>query len=426
MAVTSLWKISSNLNNTINYIEDKNKTLKDLDNAIDYAKNKDKTEDMFYITGINCNVKYAKQEMKQVKKVFNKENGILGFHGYQSFKENEVTPELAHEIGVKLANEMWGDKYQVIVSTHLNTNHIHNHFVVNSVSYIDGEKFNSCRATTARLRSINDSLCLEYNLSTIEEKKCSKSGIDFSYYLKKDNYQTSTKKDIDLFISRSSSYSEFINMLENNNYEVTNRYGKLSIRNKRYKRNVRIERAFGDDYSIENIKQRILEEREDYSHVNDEYISFNQFKKKNKLKYGGIISLYKYYCFLLKIYPSKRSKYPSVIQEDVDLLNMYNNVNNLINKYELSSENDFNDLTNNLKIKYEEKYSLRTKLRNEYKVNKDEGVLNKVRLLNQELKELDKEINICFFMNVNNDEINNKVNNLENERKEMIKNESIK
>ena len=94
------------------------------------------------ISGINCNVSNAYEEMKQVKKAFQKESGIVAFHGYQSFKEGEVTPDIAHKIGVELATEMWGDKYQVIVTTHLNTKHIHNHFVVNSVSFIDGKKFN--------------------------------------------------------------------------------------------------------------------------------------------------------------------------------------------------------------------------------------------------------------------------------------------
>lgn len=66
--------------------------------------------------------------------IYGKGNGILAFHTYQSFNKGEVTPEIAHEIGVKLANEMWEDIFQVVVSTHLNTRHLHNHFVINSVS----------------------------------------------------------------------------------------------------------------------------------------------------------------------------------------------------------------------------------------------------------------------------------------------------
>ncbi len=106
MAVTKLWKIGSNLGRTIDYAEDKTKTnsnLKDLDNAIDYATNKDKTEEQFYTTGINCEVDTALKQMNQTKKMFNKTKSILAFHAYQSFKEGEVTPELAHQIGVQLS-----------------------------------------------------------------------------------------------------------------------------------------------------------------------------------------------------------------------------------------------------------------------------------------------------------------------------------
>ena len=91
IAVTSLWKVSNNLKQTIEYTEDKNKTkyFKDLDSTIKYAMNDDKTEESFFITGINCNVESALEEMIDVKKTFNKETGILAFHGYQSFKEDE-------------------------------------------------------------------------------------------------------------------------------------------------------------------------------------------------------------------------------------------------------------------------------------------------------------------------------------------------
>mgnify|MGYP002514557258 CR=1 FL=1 len=76
----------------------------------------------------------VKKEMMKIKKKFVKTDGVLAWHAYQSFKEGEVTPDEAHKIGLELAKEMWGDRFEVIVSTHLNTNHYHNHFVINSVS----------------------------------------------------------------------------------------------------------------------------------------------------------------------------------------------------------------------------------------------------------------------------------------------------
>ena len=118
------------------------------------------------------------------KQQYNKMGGIQGFHAFQSFAEGEVTPEQAHAIGVKLAEEMWGDRFEVVVSTHLNTKHYHNHFVINSVSFKDGKRYYDKRDTYAELRSIFDSLCAEYGLSVLEEKACRNSKINYANYQK--------------------------------------------------------------------------------------------------------------------------------------------------------------------------------------------------------------------------------------------------
>ena len=143
MATTAIWKVESRLDQVINYTTNEVKTKSDsydnefyksLHNVIEYATADFKTEEQYYVSSINCLKETAFEEMTLTKKQFNKTKGILGFHAFQSFAEGEVTPEIAHEIGVRLAEEIWGDRFEVVVSTHLNTNHIHNHFVVNSVS----------------------------------------------------------------------------------------------------------------------------------------------------------------------------------------------------------------------------------------------------------------------------------------------------
>ena len=145
MAVIKIWKIDQRLDNVIGYATKDEKfdinTYLGLNKVIKYSTQDYKTEKQMYVSGINCSPDIAFKEMIITKKAFHKENGIQGFHIIQSFKPGEVTPELAHEIGVKLANEMWGDRFQVVVTTHLNTDHIHNHFVLNSVSFKDGKKY---------------------------------------------------------------------------------------------------------------------------------------------------------------------------------------------------------------------------------------------------------------------------------------------
>ena len=267
MATTSLWKVDKRLDHVIDYATDEEKTKNEgcnfdsIEKLLTYATNPDKTEKLFYTTGINCKVDNAVKEMQFIKKLYGKEKGILAFHGYQSFKEGEVTPEIAHEIGVRLAEEMWGDRFQVVVSTHLNTDNIHNHFVINSVSFKDGYKYYSNFENTALLRKTSDELCEEYGLSVLEEKKC-KSGINFENFYKKhiqeSDYHKEVKEDLDYAIKNSYTTKDFHIILESMGYHYYYRAGKLSVRREPYKRNIRVERAF-EEYSVDNITKRILQ-----------------------------------------------------------------------------------------------------------------------------------------------------------------------
>ena len=122
-----------------------------------------------YVSGINCTPATARNEMIAVKKRYGKDEGIVAFHGYQSFAPGECTPALAHEIGVRLAQELWGGRFQVLVATHLDkAHHLHNHFVVNSVSYLDGKRYHRTNRNYRDMRATSDRLCREYGLSVIE------------------------------------------------------------------------------------------------------------------------------------------------------------------------------------------------------------------------------------------------------------------
>ena len=150
----------------------------------------------------------------------------------------------------------------MVVSTHLNTDHIHNHFVINSVSFKDGYKYYSNFENTALLRKTSDELCEEYGLSVLEEKKC-KSGINFENFYKKhiqeSDYHKEVKEDLDYAIKNSYTTKDFHRILESMGYNYYYRAGKLSVRREPYKRNIRVERAFGEEYSFDNIKNRILQ-----------------------------------------------------------------------------------------------------------------------------------------------------------------------
>lgn len=318
MATTGIWKITTRLDKVINYVTNIEKTINkskdnssylELHNFKEYADLDFNSETTCYITGINCLSDKAYKDMQFTKKSKGKENGILGFHAFQSFKDGEVTPDKAHLIGIKLAEEMWGDRFEVVVATHTNTKHIHNHFVINSVSFKDGKKYYDNRENYAKLRHLSDTLCQEHGLSVLEEKEC-KSGINYSNYYKslvsKTNYHIQAKEDLDRAIGMAYSFTDFENLMKRMGYEVIERYGKLSIRREPFKKNIRIERSLGSEYSISEIEKRIANTHETRVPFIEE---FNPYKKKiiyekaKKQKSKGLYGLYKYYCYILKVYP---------------------------------------------------------------------------------------------------------------------------
>ncbi len=193
------------------------------------------------------------QEMINVKKQFFKTDGIKCFHAVQSFVKGEIAPEQAHEIGMKLAEELWGDEFQVVVTTHLNTDNLHNHFVLNSVSFLDGKRFCNTKKDYALMRKTSDRLCEEYGLNVLSQEE------KYNKYATSSLYKELMKDSIDYAIENAKDYNEFIKILQDLGYVITDKNETLSIRCDPYKRNTRIERQFGNRYSKENIYKQILE-----------------------------------------------------------------------------------------------------------------------------------------------------------------------
>ena len=424
MATTSLWPIKMTINKTIKYVENKDKTkipLSDLSISIDYAKNKNKTEEQFYVTGVNCDSDNVYQDMMRVKKVYNKLDGIQGFHGYQSFKEKEVTPEIAHKVGVEFAKEMWGDDFQVVVTTHLNTNHIHNHFVVNSVSFKDGHKYNYSNKEMARLRKTNDLICEDYGLSHLEERPTSKKHIDFNYYLNHDNYSIRTQTIIDMAIKNAFNYADFKNIMKKNNYEVIERYGKLSIRAFNKNRNIRIERQFGSDYTIDRINERIIEEVPDKLTM-EELEQYNYYKRNYINNQNSLIAQFLYVLFKIKVYQKSPRNYPlsPAMRKEVDKMEKYSmeiifmNDNRIDSKEVLQLFKEMNkELLDDLIYTRKRTYEYKSKTKD--KVEKEECDL-RIVFYNEIIMDLQTKVKTCKLI-----EDNHKI-----VEKEFVKNRDIK
>lgn len=276
MAVTKIWDVKGWLGKVVIYIENPAKTAnpafyekegmtqeqaQGLTDVIEYALDTDKTEKQYYVSALNCSTLTARNEMMAVKKRFGKEDGIVAFHGYQSFAEGEVTPDMAHGIGVRLAEELWGERFQVLVATHLDkANHIHNHFVLNSVSFLDGKRYNDCTATYMEMRQASDRLCREYNLSVVENPRRGKGKQYGEYRAEKEGkytYRSLVKADIDRLIAQAATDKQFFYLLKQEGYDV--KRGKdITVRQRDKPRGLKLERNFGVEYSYERICQRIL------------------------------------------------------------------------------------------------------------------------------------------------------------------------
>ena len=237
----------------------------------------------------------------------------MAYHGYQSFAPGEATPELAHEIGMKLAERLWGDRYQVIVATHLDKeNHLHNHFVLNTVSFADGIKYHRTRKDYHEMQTVSDELCREYGLSVIEQPQQGRGKQYGEWRAEQEQRPTwrgLIRSDIDEAIRQSMTERQFLVALRKKGYAV--KVGKdISVRPPGKERFVRLIRNFGEDYSIEQIRRRILSQtraEKKPSEPTRQIIRirlFGSLKKTRKIT--GFRALYVHYCYLLGIFPKNR------------------------------------------------------------------------------------------------------------------------
>lgn len=269
MASTGFWPVKSRLKEVIDYAENPDKTTdkrfldEDLYAALRYVENDKKTDQTMYVSGINCPKQRAYQCMMATKRHYGKLGGNVAYHGYQSFVSGEVAPEEAHKIGMETARRMWGKNYEIVVTTHLNTDNIHNHFVVNSVSFRTGRKFENHIRDHVELRQISDTVCMEYEKSVIPFTHF--YGNKKAYWAKKAGKLTHRdilRRDVDEAIANSGTFKEIEYCLKNLGYRFERDfyYAHPSVIADGWKRPVRID-SLGEDYTRERIHERCLENR---------------------------------------------------------------------------------------------------------------------------------------------------------------------
>lgn len=345
MATTSIWSVKGWLGKVVIYVENPDKTdnpkfferqdmsdreTQGLSDVIDYAVNTDKTGAADetravmrrYVSGVNCSPATARDEMMAVKVRYGKDEGVMAYHGYQSFAPGEATPDMAHEIGIRLAEKLWGEKYQVIVATHLDKeNHLHNHFVVNSVSYVDGIRYYRSEKDYYDMQKESDKLCREYGLSVIENPKRGKSRQYGEWRAEREGKPTwrgIIKKDVDEAIAQAMTDKQFFFYLRGQGYEI--KMGKdISVKPPGKERFFRLARNFGEDYTYESICRRILARTSrpkppvqpiPQKQTTTIFHFKGDLKKAKKIgdpnRAGSLRGLYLHYCYKLGILPKNR------------------------------------------------------------------------------------------------------------------------
>lgn len=386
---------------------------KNLEAVINYAMNGEKTENGILVSAINCLPQTAYSQMMLTKKAFHKEDGRLGYHIIQSFNGNEISPDKCNKIGIELAEQLWGDKYQVIVCTHTNKQNLHNHIVLNSVSFIDGSKYHNSNVEIALLRETNDDICRKHGLSIIKSTKATKvsdiSESRIANYNRNSGKMELIKNDIDEAIKEATKYQEFVVILAFKGYYIKKSSNVISVSTPYYNRNIRLARAFGEDYTFENIKTRIYQEA-----LYDSYLKRNNNEKvykvriyygikidPEKLKASSFYRLYVHYLYLLgklppKIHYEKRTK---EYYQEIDKFNKLADEMNLICIYNLKSKED----VQNLRMKYVEEVTplkaKREKLRQLYKKATNEAdktiIQTKIDIITEDIDKINSKIQTC-------------------------------
>ena len=328
MATTKLWHIQGRLKDLVDYVENPEKTVKpglqDFFNVFSYAQNPDKTAGGQFVTAINCQKDIALQQMILTKQRYGKEDGYIAWHGYQSFMPGEVTPEQCHALGVELARQMWGDRFQVIVTTHLDREHLHNHFCVNSVSFKDCGKYNFSKKELKRLRDTSDRLCREHGLSVVERPhKAPSRQVWLDEQAGKPTRYNIYRADVQKAIDRSITGRGMVQHLRGQGYIVDCTGPNLKIRLPQYPHFTRLD-TLNPQWTNKGI-ERLIYDRDDLvssrskppckPDIPDWLKEVYQPRKRTT----KIYRLYLYYCYQLGILPKGTTYRPASPQLRADL-----------------------------------------------------------------------------------------------------------
>ena len=231
-----------------------------LSKAIAYILNPEKTDEKLLVSSYGCASETAAREFEWTRKIAEQKGmnpvRIIARHVIQSFEIGEVTPELAHEIGKQFADEILGGKYEYVLTTHIDKDHVHNHLIFNAVDFVDYHAYKSYKRIYYDMREVSDRLCKENGLSVIPPSQ--NKGMGYKEYTEAKrgtSWKQKLKQTIDRLVITAKDYDDFLRLMQEAGYEI--KPGKyISFRAKGQERFTR-SKTIGENYTEERIKERI-------------------------------------------------------------------------------------------------------------------------------------------------------------------------
>ena len=396
MAYTSLIPVRR-LDRAISYVRDKNKITKpgSLEEAVDYALNRDKTESVCFETGLSCLCETAFTDMKENVQRWHKTGGVQGYHLVQSFAEGEVTPELAHQIGVELADQLLGGRYQAVVTTHLNTRHIHNHIVWCAVALDNGRKYHSnAKSYYTEVRARSDALCRQYGLSVIETPESERGKRQYAKWQAEANgqptWRTAIRMDLDEAIALALTWRQFLAVLERKGYEIRMGRKYPTLRPPGKERFVRF-KTLGKTYTPEAIRQRILYPKRPFVRPVIWHGRLHGAHRKAR-KLTGLRALYYRYLYELGALPRKPQRPRYAVRQDIRSLDKRIRQMEFLSRHEIDT---LDQLDAYRQAQEQAVADLLAERRQLHRAEPSDEIKTRLEQITQTLKPLRQDIHLC-------------------------------
>lgn len=404
MAYDKIIPLRTRLDHCLDYVLNEEKNS--LSYALAYAENPEKSHQL--VTGINCEARTAFQEMQATKRRWDKRGGILGYHLIHSYAPGEVTPEQAHAAGVEFARRLLGDRYEAVVSTHLDREHYHCHIVFNSVSFVDGKKYRSdFQSYFGAVRETSNAVSQDYGLSVIQPQGKGKHYAQWGAERRGGATVTGlVRQDIDAAIRESFTFDTFLAALRRQGYTVKSgaKVKHAAVRPPGAGRFFRLD-SLGAGYTEADVRARLAAVRQGESILPSApepaprrprryTIRGGRLPEHRPKKLRGFRALYVYYLYFLGVRrPKGARQYPFHIRAEVVKFRRYQRQMKLLQTYRIDTDWQLTLLGDALQARIDVLTEQRKELYQRKQAGED--VTGGIETINQELRRLQGQLKTC-------------------------------